>query len=133
MGLALMAEEPALVMTEAEARAIAEPAARLLAKTRWAKLFAKRLEQSSDLIGLLLAVGMYAARVSPVLMQRWGERGTAKEVASPGPRGGVAGAGVGGPSAGDPATRLAYTGWGVEPAEAGDGLDYRGGIQPLAE
>lgn len=129
MLLALWLEEPGAVMLPQEARDIAEPAARMLAKTKWAKLAAKRLESSSDAIALAFAVFAYGARVAPAVAGKVATRGTARQVsatrrdAQSQPANG---------NAASAASGIEYTGYGYVPPEAGADLDYSGGLQPPA-
>ena len=130
MLLALWLEEPAAIMAPQEARDIAEPAARLLAKTKWAKLAAKRLESSSDALALAFAVIAYGARVAPAVAGKVATRGTAKPISHPATM-----AGGGQPANGNPGSAgadFSYTGYGYEPPEAGADLNYSGGLQPPA-
>jgi hypothetical protein len=56
-----------LSMSPAEAGAIADPAARILARSGLGKALTKRLATSSDAIDLVLALVIYGSRVAPAV------------------------------------------------------------------
>ena len=57
----------AVCMTPDEAHAIAEPAARILARTGINKKFGSKLVQSNDYIALIMACGAYGLRAMPAV------------------------------------------------------------------
>lgn len=77
--LAMWLEAPEVAMTPAEAQAIAKPAARILARSAWfVQLYTwlmKTTAKDRDLVALLIAIGAYTWRVSPLVSAKLNEKG----------------------------------------------------------
>ena len=109
--LALVVGADEVAMTTAEARAIADPAARMLARAEWAKKLSRSIATGSDAIDLAFALAMYGLRIAPVVAAKAAEQQRERQanVAHPRPSQGVRAAQPAAPVAGNPA-----------PAGAGD-------------
>lgn len=64
------ADAPEVAMTPGEAQAIADPAARMLAKSRLAKRAAALAAKGGDALTLTFAVASYGMRIYPLLLAR---------------------------------------------------------------